>query len=70
MNTKERAAFENGIVCAAAWLVSTHGEDTAALEMIDHLVGRDSIKRADEHDREILKPLLSASSDQTDQTEE
>lgn len=54
-----KPTFEQGIVLAAAWLVSAHGEDSLGMEMLDHLVGLDrALKVADEADLEVLESLI------------
>lgn len=49
--------FNQGYICATANIIKTHGEDTIAKDVLN---ANFSLEDADEHDLEILKPIIDS----------
>lgn len=52
----QSVGFSQGYVCATANIIKMHGEDTIAKDV---LKANYILENADEHDLEVLKPIIS-----------
>lgn len=58
--TQRELGFTHGAICCASWLVSAHGEDSMAMEMIRNTISYEDVEKyGDEFDLKILMPLIN-----------